>query len=192
MKKRVGILISGRGSNMTSIIEASKSIDYPAEVVKVISNNADAYGLEIAKSNNISTSVIDHRPFGKNRIQHEMMIYESLSESNVEIVCLAGYMRILTSWLVSKYSNIMLNIHPSLLPKYTGLHTHQRAIDAGDTEAGCTVHIVTEVMDVGPILGQMSVSIFLNDTEDSLSKRVLEKEHILYLKALKDFIENVL
>ena len=192
MKKRVGILISGRGSNMTSIIEASKSIDYPAEVVKVISNNADAYGLEIAKSNNISTSVIDHRPFGKNRIQHEMMIYESLSESNVEIVCLAGYMRILTSWLVSKYSNRMLNIHPSLLPKYPGLHTHQRAIDAGDTEAGCTVHIVTEVMDVGPILGQMSVSIFLNDTEDSLSKRVLEKEHILYLKALKDFIENVL
>jgi phosphoribosylglycinamide formyltransferase-1 len=188
MKKRVGILISGRGSNMSSIIEATKDLDYPAGVVKVISNKADAYGIEIAKANNISTEVIDHHPFGKDRLQHEMQIYKSLSESNVEIVCLAGYMRILTPWLVEKYSGRMLNIHPSLLPKYPGLHTHQRALDAGDSEAGVTVHIVTEVMDVGPILGQAIVPILPNDTEDLLSKRVLESEHILYPKVLKDFI----
>ena len=175
---------------MSSIIEASKGLDYPAEVVKVISNNADAYGLEIAKANNISTEVIDHRPFGKDRLRHEMKIYESLSESNVVIVCLAGYMRILTFWLVSKYSNRMLNIHPSLLPKYPGLHTHRRALDAGDLEAGVTVHLVTEVMDVGPILGQAVVPILPNDTEDSLSTRVLESEHILYPKVLKEFLLN--
>ena len=153
-KARVAVLISGRGSNMQALIEAARSEDYPAKIALVIANQPDAGGLEIAAAAGIEALALDHRPYAKDREAHERVIDAALRERRIEIVALAGYMRVLTPFLVRSWSGRMINIHPSLLPKYPGLHTHERAIAAGDAEAGCTVHLVTEGVDEGPILGQ--------------------------------------
>lgn len=190
MKKRTAILISGRGTNMMTLIEAAKDPSYPASIDLVFSNNFDAPGLEFARDNGIKTEMIDHKPFGKDRLTHEWFIHEALKRERIEIVCLAGYMRILSSSLVSLWSGKMLNIHPSLLPAFTGLHTHRRALEANVKYHGCTVHVVTDELDWGPIIDQSMVKVLKNDTEDSLSEKVLKQEHILYPKALKAFLNR--
>ena len=185
-KARVAVLISGRGSNMQALIEAARSEDYPAKIALVIANQPDAGGLEIAAAAGVEALAIDHRPHGKDREAHERVIDAALRERRIEIVALAGYMRVLTPFLVRSWSGRMINIHPSLLPKYPGLHTHERAIAAGDAEAGCTVHLVTEGVDEGPILGQARAPILPGDTADTLAARVLAEEHKLYPRCLAD------
>ncbi len=180
MKRRVGILISGRGSNMQALIAAAQQPDFPAEIVLVLSNNPLAHGLELAAQAGIATAAIDHRPYKGDRAAHEMAIVHRLNEAGVEIVCLAGYMRLLTPMLVGRYAGRMINIHPSLLPSFPGLDTHARAIEAGVKLHGCTVHLVTEAMDEGPILAQAAVPVLDSDTEDQLAARVLAQEHLLY------------
>jgi phosphoribosylglycinamide formyltransferase-1 len=188
VKTRVAILISGAGSNMAALIDAARAPDYPAEIAVVIANNPEAGGLNIARGYGIPAEVIDHRPFGKDREAHERAIDTVLRAHGVEIVALAGYMRVLTPWLVGQWAGKMLNIHPSLLPLYPGLHTHARAIAAGDAEAGCTIHLVTEGVDDGPILGQAVVPIMAGDTPASLAERVKVAEHALYPATLADFL----
>ena len=188
MKRRVGNLISGRGSNMEALLEAARTPDYPAEIVLVLSNNPDAAGLTTAAAAGIPTRAIDHRPFKGDRAAHEAAIHAALREAGAEIVCLAGYMRVLTPFLVETWAGRMLNIHPSLLPALPGLHTHRRALDSGATEHGCTVHVVTAGVDQGPILAQATVPVLPTDTEDSLGARVLVQEHRLYPRALADFV----
>jgi formyltetrahydrofolate-dependent phosphoribosylglycinamide formyltransferase len=192
VKPRIGILISGRGSNMEALIQAAKAPDYPAEIVLVISNRADAPGLEIARANGIDAIAIPSKSFGKDREAHEKAIDAALSEVQINIVCLAGYMRLLTPYFVSRWSGRMLNIHPSLLPAYPGLDTHARVLAAGEPQHGCTVHLVTETMDEGPILAQATVPVLPADTEDSLAARVLEQEHILYPAALAAYLRRPL
>jgi len=192
VKPRIGILISGRGSNMEALIQAAKAPDYPAEIVLVISNRADAPGLEIARANGIDAIAIPSKSFGKDREAHEKAIDAALSEAQINIVCLAGYMRLLTPYFVSRWSGRMLNIHPSLLPAYPGLETHARVLAAGEPQHGCTVHLVTETMDEGPILAQATVPVLPADTEDSLAARVLEQEHILYPAALAAYLRRPL
>ena len=177
---RVGVLISGRGSNMSALVEASKAPDCPYEVVLVLSNKPDALGLELARAAGIEARAIDQRDFPKDREGHERALNAALEAAGVEAVALAGYMRILTPVLIDAWAGRMINIHPSLLPKYPGLDTHNRAIAAGDAEAGCTVHLVTLGVDEGPILGQARVPIMPGDNEHSLSARILEQEHRLY------------
>ena len=177
---RVGVLISGRGSNMSALVEASKAPDCPYEVVLVLSNKPDALGLELARAAGIEARAIDQRDFPKDREGHERALNAALEAAGVEAVALAGYMRILTPVLIDAWAGRMINIHPSLLPKYPGLDTHNRAIAAGDAEAGCTVHLVTLGVDEGPILGQARVPIMPGDNEHSLSTRILEQEHRLY------------
>jgi len=185
-KKRVGVLISGRGSNMEALIRAAQAPDYPAEIVLVLSNDPEAKGLEIARSYGVAAEAIDHRPFKRDRDAHERAVAARLDEAGVEIVCLAGYMRLLTPYLVGKYAGRMLNIHPSILPAFPGLDTHARAIEAGAAEHGCTVHLVTEGMDEGPILAQARVPVLPDDTEDALAARVLAQEHALYPRVLAE------
>jgi len=184
---RVAILISGGGSNMAALIDAATSADAPYEVVLVLSNDPDAGGLAVARSRGIDAIAIDHRAFAKDRAAHEAAIQSELERTDVQVVALAGYMRVLTPWLVDRWAGRMLNIHPSLLPKYPGLDTHARALAAGDTEAGCTVHIVTDGVDEGPILARSAVPIVAGDTPASLAQRVLQAEHMLYPRALSDF-----
>ncbi|MFA7261792.1 MAG: phosphoribosylglycinamide formyltransferase [Caulobacter sp.] len=183
-KPRVAILISGDGSNMVALIEASRAADCPYEVVLILSNNPDAGGLAKAAALGVPTLVLDHRPHGKDRQAHERLIDAALREAGAEYVALAGYMRVLTPWLVEAWAGRMLNIHPALLPKYPGLNTHQRALDAGDAEAGCTVHLVTAGVDEGPILGQARVAVLPGDTAATLAARVKAEEHRLYPAAL--------
>ena len=190
-KARVAVLISGRGSNMQALIEAARSEDYPAKIALVIANQPDAGGLEIAAAAGVEALAIDHRPHGKDREAHERVIDAALRERRIEIVALAGYMRVLTPFLVRSWSGRMINIHPSLLPKYPGLHTHERAITAGDAEVGCTVHLVTEGVDEGPILGQARAPILPGDTPDTLAARVLAEEHKLYPKCLADLARSL-
>ncbi|MBU6449778.1 MAG: phosphoribosylglycinamide formyltransferase [Rhodospirillales bacterium] len=180
MKPRVAILISGRGSNMEALVKAAQAPDYPAEIVLVLSNKPDAAGLEIARGLGVEAIAVPAKPFGKDRAAHERAIDAELRARDVQIICLAGYMRLLTPWLVGAWAGRMLNIHPSLLPKFPGLDTHERAIAAGEAEHGCTVHLVTEGMDEGPILGQARVPVLPGDTEAMLAARVLEQEHKLY------------
>lgn len=184
---RVAILISGGGSNMAALIDASLKPDAPFEIDLVLSNDPDAGGLAVARSKGVHTIAIGHRPFGTDRAAHEAAIQSELEAAGVRVVALAGYMRVLTPWLVGLWAGRMLNIHPSLLPKYPGLDTHARAIAAGETEAGCTVHIVTDGVDEGPILAQNAVPIVPGDTPASLAQRVLQAEHALYSGALSDF-----
>ncbi len=186
-RTRVAVLISGGGSNMAALIDAAQAPDAPFEVVRVVSNNPDAGGLAIARSKGVEAIAIDHRPFGKDREPHERAIDAVLAEAGVQVVALAGYMRVLTPWLVGRWSGRMLNVHPSLLPKYPGLHTHARAIEAGDAEAGCTVHLVTDGVDEGPILGQARVAVLADDTPETLAQRVLVAEHALYPQHLAAF-----
>jgi len=185
VKRRTAILISGRGSNMASLIEAARAPDYPAEIVLVLSNRPEAGGLVTAQAAGIATVAIDHRPFGQDRAAHEAAVDAALRAHGVEIVCLAGYMRLLTPYLVSRWAGRMLNIHPSLLPEFKGLHTHARAIAAGKAEHGCTVHLVTEDLDSGPAIMQARVPVLPEDTEATLSARVLAAEHRLYPAALR-------
>ena len=184
-KRPIGILISGRGSNMGALIAACAAPDYPARIAIVISNNPDAPGLETARAAGLATKAIDHRTFGRERAAHERVIDAALRDAGVEIVCLAGYMRLLTPFLTQAWAGRMLNIHPSLLPSFPGLHTHERALQAGVRLHGCTVHLVTEVMDEGPIIGQAAVPVLSGDTPDSLAARILTQEHLLYPAALR-------
>jgi phosphoribosylglycinamide formyltransferase-1 len=184
MKKRVGILISGRGSNMRALIEAAKEKDYPAEIVLVLSNVADAGGLDFARQNGIQTQVIEHAKFPSREIFDNAMDV-ALNAANVEIVALAGFMRLLSPRFVENWRGRMINIHPSLLPAYKGLHTHKRAIEAGEKFAGCTVHFVTPELDDGPTILQAKVQVLPGDTEDTLAARVLEQEHKIYPEALR-------
>jgi len=184
MKKRVAVLISGRGSNMAALIQAAQALDYPAEIALVLANRPDAGGLEMATAAGIPARAIDHRPFRKDREAHEREIDTALRAAGAEIVCLAGYMRLLTPFLVNAWAGRMLNIHPSLLPAFPGLDTHARALAAGVKLHGCTVHLVTEVMDEGPILAQAAVPVLPDDTEDALAARVLAQEHRIYPAAL--------
>jgi phosphoribosylglycinamide formyltransferase 1 len=187
-KARVGILISGRGSNMEALIEAARDPDYPAEIALVLSNRAEAGGLDHARSAGVATAVIDHKPFGANREAHEHAIDAALRAAGVEVVALAGYMRVMTPWLVDAWAGRMINIHPSLLPAFPGLHTHARALEAGVKVHGCTVHLVTSGVDEGPILGQAQVAVQTNDDEQSLAARVLLEEHRLYPRCLAELI----
>ena len=184
-RKRVAVLISGRGSNMTALIEAAKDARYPAEIVLVISNEPAAAGLARASSAGIKTVVVDHRLFGKDREAFERALHAQLQAHDVAIVCLAGFMRLLTPWLVERWRGRMLNIHPALLPAFKGLDTHKRALAESAREHGATVHFVVPDMDSGPIVAQASVPVLAGDTEASLAARVLEVEHRIYPLALK-------
>lgn len=184
-KKRVAVLISGRGSNMVALIEAAKAKDYPAEIALVVSNEPIAAGLSLAEQSGIATAVVDHRPFGDDREAFERALDAELSAHRIDLVCLAGFMRLLTPWLVTRWSGRMLNIHPALLPQFKGLHTHRRALAAGVREHGATVHFVVPEMDSGPIIAQEAVPIADGDTEAILAARVLEVEHRLYPQALR-------
>jgi phosphoribosylglycinamide formyltransferase-1 len=188
IKTPVGILISGRGSNMEALIEAAARPAFPARIALVLSNHPDASGLATAEQAGVATRAIDHRPFGKDRAAHEHEIDQALREAGVELVCLAGYMRVLTPFLVDAWAGRMLNVHPSLLPAYPGLNTHARALASGDAEAGCTVHLVTAGVDEGPILGQSRVPIHPDDSDVSLARRVLAAEHQLYPECLARLI----
>jgi phosphoribosylglycinamide formyltransferase 1 len=190
-KPRVGVLISGRGSNMEALIKAAKAPDFPAEIVLVLSNKPEAAGLEIARALGVAAEAVPAKPFGKDREAHERALDAKLQQAGVEIVCLAGYMRLLTPYLVNRWAGRMLNIHPSLLPEFPGLDTHARAIEAGAQKHGCTVHLVTEGMDEGPIVAQAEVPVLPNDTEDALATRVLAQEHLLYPRALAELARRI-
>lgn len=186
MTRRVAIFISGGGSNMVSLVD-SMTGDHPARPCLVISNQPDAGGLAKASAKGIPTAVVDHRPFKGDRAAFEAELARVVDAARPDILCLAGFMRVLTEGFVSRYAGRMLNIHPSLLPKYRGLHTHARALEAGDVEHGCTVHEVTPELDDGPILGQARVPVLPGDTPDSLAARVLVEEHKLYPAVLRRF-----
>ncbi len=190
MTKRVAILISGGGSNMMSLVRAMENGDIAAKPVLVLANNADAGGIAKAKAQGIATEVVDHRPYQGDRAAFEARLHDTIVKYHPDIICLAGFMRVLTADFIDRWQGKMLNIHPSLLPKYTGLHTHQRAIDAGDKKAGCSVHLVTAKLDDGPLLGQAEVPILADDTAETLAARVLVEEHRLYPATLKTFIET--
>ncbi|WP_068303353.1 phosphoribosylglycinamide formyltransferase [Pararhodobacter sp. CCB-MM2] len=187
--KRVAILVSGGGSNMVALARSMEG-DHPARPVLVLSNDPAAKGLERAAAMGIPVAAVDHRPFKGDRAAFEAALMEPLLAAEPDVICLAGFMRILTPGFTGRFAGRMLNIHPSLLPKYPGLHTHQRALDAGDTEAGCTVHEVTEVLDDGPILGQARVPVLPGDDADTLAARVLVQEHVLYPAVLRRYVSG--
>ena len=184
-RKRVAILISGRGSNMVALIEAAKDLRYPAEIVLVVSNDPAAEGLNRAAMSGIRTAVVDHKKFGKDREAFERALQDELAAHETELVCLAGFMRLLTPWFVRQWDGRLLNIHPALLPAFKGLDTHARALEAGAKEHGATVHFVVPEMDSGPIIAQCAVPVLAGDTEATLSARVLEVEHRIYPHALR-------
>jgi phosphoribosylglycinamide formyltransferase 1 len=186
---QLGVLISGRGSNLQALIDACATADFPARIALVISNVADAYGLERAKAAGIATKVIAHRDFASRELFDASMT-NALHEANVELVCLAGFMRILSVPFVQAWHGKLINIHPSLLPSFKGLHTHERAIQAGCKLHGCTVHFVEPALDDGPIILQAAVDVRDDDTADTLSARVLEQEHILYPQAVRLIAEG--
>jgi phosphoribosylglycinamide formyltransferase 1 len=184
-KKRAAILISGRGSNMTALIEAATAQDYPAQIVLVVSNLPDALGLVRAREAGIATAIVNHRPFGKDREAFERALDAELRKSAIDVVCLAGFMRLLTPWFVTRWSGRLINIHPALLPQFKGLDTHRRALEAKVKQHGATVHFVVPETDSGPIIAQQSVPVLDGDTEETLAARVLEAEHRLYPQALR-------
>jgi phosphoribosylglycinamide formyltransferase-1 len=183
-RKRTAILISGRGSNMTALIEAARDESYPAEIALVVSNRPDAAGLQRAADAGIGTTIVDHKAYGKDREAFERALQDVLLQHRIEIVCLAGFMRILTAWFVEQWPDRMLNIHPALLPAFKGLDTHRRAIEAGVKEHGATVHLVVPEMDSGPVVAQGRVAVLEDDTEAALAQRVLAVEHRIYPLAL--------
>jgi len=189
-KLKLAVFISGRGSNMLSILDACKNPDYPAEIVLVLSNRPDAKGLVSAQEAGIPTEVVDHKDF-ENREDFEDEIQERLENYDIDLIVLAGFMRILTSGFVENWPDRMINIHPSLLPDYKGLNTHQRAIDDGKKEAGCSVHFVIPDLDSGPVILQKRVPIMDDDTADTLADRVLEQEHIAYPEAIRILAQNL-
>jgi phosphoribosylglycinamide formyltransferase-1 len=182
-RRRVAVLISGRGSNMASLIEAAQDPAYPAEIVLVVSNRPDAGGLERARAAGIPTAVVDHKGH-PDRASFDAALDATLRQHGIEIVCLAGFMRILTPGFVESWAGRMLNIHPSLLPAFKGTDTHARALAAGVPKHGCTVHFVTPELDSGPIVAQAEIPVVPGDTEATLAARVLAQEHLLYPRAL--------
>jgi len=189
-RKRVAILISGRGSNMAALIEAAKDPAYPAEIVLVASNRPDAGGLTTAQKAGIATAIVDHKQF-KEREAFERELQKVLEAHRVEIVCLAGFMRLLTPWIISRWDGRMINIHPALLPAFKGLDTHERAIAAGVKKHGATVHYVVPEMDSGPVILQGAVPVLDGDTPDALAARVLAVEHKIYPQALRRVAEGL-
>ena len=185
--KRVAILISGGGSNMVRLVQDMGAGDHLAQPVLVASNDPAAGGLAKAAALGVPTAAVDHRAYRGDRAAFEAALLEPLLDARPDIICLAGFMRILTPAFIDRFEGRMINIHPSLLPKYPGLHTHKRAIEAGDAEAGCTVHEVTGDLDAGPILGQARVAVEPGDTPEKLAARVLEREHQLYPLILRRF-----
>ncbi|MGY6531999.1 phosphoribosylglycinamide formyltransferase [Glycocaulis sp.] len=188
-KTPIAVLISGRGSNLQCLIDACAAEDYPARIVAVISNRPDAYGLERAREAGIAAIAIDHKAY-ETRESFEAALDAALREAGAEFVCLAGFMRILTEGFVNRWEGRMINIHPSLLPKFKGVDTHKRAIEAGESEHGCTVHWVTPGMDEGPVIAQARVPVLPGDTPETLAARVLVEEHLLYPEALKLALEK--
>ncbi len=176
---KIAVLISGRGSNLQALIDASQKPDYPARIACVVSNVAEAQGLERARAANIPALAISHRDF-KDKPSFEKAIDEQLTQHGVQLVCLAGFMRLLSPWFVDRWRDRLINIHPSLLPAFPGLDTHQKALDYGVKFTGCTVHFVRAEMDHGPIIAQAAVPVLPNDTEETLAARVLESEHHIY------------
>jgi phosphoribosylglycinamide formyltransferase 1 len=187
--KRVAILISGSGSNMVALAQ-SMTGNHPGRVCLVLSNDPAAGGIAKAQAMGIPTAVIDHRPHKGDRAAFEAALLEPLRAADPDLVALAGFMRVLTADFVSRFEGRMLNIHPSLLPKYRGLHTHARAIEAGDLEAGCTVHEVTAALDDGPILGQARVPVLPGDTPEALAARILPLEHQLYPQVVRRVLDG--
>jgi phosphoribosylglycinamide formyltransferase-1 len=184
-RKRVAILISGRGSNMAALIEAGKDKNYPAEIALALSNRPDAAGLGLARAAGIATDVVDHAPFGNDRAAFDSALQAVLTKHHIDLVCLAGFMRLLTPEFVARWPERMLNIHPSLLPAFKGLDTHKRAIDAGAKIHGATVHFVIAELDAGPIIVQGAVAVRGGDSEAALAARVLAVEHRIYPLALR-------
>jgi phosphoribosylglycinamide formyltransferase-1 len=183
-KKRVGILISGRGSNMQALIEAARAPDYPAQIAVVISNRPEAAGLEKARAAGIETIAIDHKAYA-NRVAFEAKLHTALLDAGVDLICNAGFMRMLTGGFVDRWRNRHLNIHPSLLPAFPGLDTHARVLEQGVMITGCTVHFIRVEMDAGPIVAQAAVPVLTGDTPETLADRVLAAEHKIYPLALK-------
>jgi phosphoribosylglycinamide formyltransferase 1 len=189
--KRIVILISGRGSNMRRVVEACKSEQWPAQVVAVISNRPDAVGLAFAAEHGVQATVVDHKTFAK-REAFDAALAQAIDAHTPDLVVMAGFMRVLGADFAQRYEGRMLNIHPSLLPAFPGLHTHRRAIEAGCKLAGATVHFVTAELDHGPIVLQAAVPVLPGDDEDALSARVLAKEHVIYPRAVRWFVEGQL
>ena len=185
MKRRVAILISGRGSNMAALIGAAKAADFPAEIAVVISNRTDAAGLQRASESGIPTLVIESKPFGKDRAGFEAVLQQALDQHGIELICLAGFMRLFTAGFVQRWYGRMLNIHPSLLPSFPGLDPHGQALRAGVKLSGATVHFVIPETDAGPILMQGAVPVRDDDTPETLSERILTVEHRIYSEALR-------
>jgi len=184
-KRRVAILISGRGSNMAALIQAARAPDFPAEIALVMSNIADAGGLESARAAGIKAATVESKSFGKDREAFERAMHDELLRHNIDLVCLAGFLRLLTPWFVQQWEGRMINIHPALLPSYRGLHTHERALTDGVKIHGATVHFVVADVDAGPIIVQGAVTVHDNDTPGSLAARVLQVEHRIYPQALR-------
>jgi len=189
-KKRLVVLISGRGSNMSSLLAAAKNQEINGEIVAVISNQASAAGLDIAREAGVDAAVVDHKAY-QTREEFDQALFTLVASYNPDLVILAGFMRILTPVFVRPLIGKLINIHPSLLPKYPGLHTHERAIAAGDTEAGATVHFVTEELDGGPAIIQARVPILPGDNADTLSARILAQEHKIYIEAVRLLCDNL-
>jgi phosphoribosylglycinamide formyltransferase-1 len=190
-KIRTAILISGRGSNMQALINATKESNYPASISVVISNKADAKGLEFAQRNNIKTAVIDNKKFN-NREDFDKKLSQIIDENNCQMVCLAGFMRLLSKWFTDKYKNRLINIHPSILPNFKGANAVCDALKSGFKESGCTTHFVTEQMDSGEIIMQSKVKILEDDNEATLANRILKQEHIIYPKSLEIICNKIL
>jgi phosphoribosylglycinamide formyltransferase-1 len=188
-KLKVGILISGRGSNMAALIEAAKARDYPAEIAVVVSNLADAPGLGVARAAGVATAVIPHKGF-PDRESFDRAVSAELEKHGVGLVALAGFMRIQSPWFPTHWKDRIINIHPSLLPSFKGLHVQQQAIDAGARVSGCTVHFVTPDLDAGPIIAQAAVPVLAGDTADTLAARILRQEHRLYPLVVRWFAEG--
>ena len=189
-RKRVAVLISGRGSNMAALIEAAKDKTYPAEIALVISNRPDAGGLLVAQASGIATEVVDHTVYGEDRVAFERGLQAVLEKNRIDIVCLAGFMRLLTAGFIQQWQHRILNIHPALLPAFKGLDTHRRALEAGVKVHGATVHFVVPDMDSGPIIAQAAVNVRPGEIEEKLAARVLEVEHQIYPLALKLLAEG--
>jgi len=183
-RARLGILISGRGSNMKALLQAAADPAWPCEPTLVLSNRPDAVGLEKARSFGVMATALDHKIYGKDREAFERAVDAELRAAGVELIALAGFMRVLTPWFVNAWAGKLINIHPSLLPKYPGVDTHKRALAAGDAVHGCTVHQVTAGVDEGPVIGQAEIDVLAGDTEDTLAARVLKAEHLLYPRCL--------
>lgn len=187
MRRRTAVLISGRGSNMEALLRAAAAPDYPAEIVLVLANRADAGGLAVARAAGVEAVCVPSRAYPRDRPGHEAAMVAAMEAAGVDLVCLAGYMRLLSPFFVGRWAGRMLNVHPSLLPAFPGLDTHARVLAAGGRLHGCTVHLVTEVMDEGPILAQAAVPVLPGDTPDVLAARVLVQEHAIYPLALALF-----